>query len=179
MIATRNPISLRLLVLVIALLAPAALVACGDDEKDAEVIETTPADPGVTPEREGTATTTDDAAGLAARLAGRGGRRGGRGRGRHGHRRGGRPVAEPAAAGERYARERLRVAEPKEATELPSKREPEWRLISGFTDDGKTWAVFLRREGDGWVAVDGSSPAEEGPADVPCDIRFPFSEPGC
>jgi hypothetical protein len=172
---TPTRIPLRLLILLAALvLVPTGLAACGDEDQDVKAIETTPADPGVSPEREGgdegqsgdTSTTDTEATDSSAS-------------GDDNDADTAAPVANPTDAGERYARERLRVAEPREATELPSKRKPEWRLVSGFTDDGKSWAVFLRREGDGWVAVEGSSPAEPGPTEVPCDIRFPFSEPGC
>ena len=64
---------------------------------------------------------------------------------------------------------------------LRSTRDPEWALVSGSSAGRGIWAVWLRVDGGRWRpqhalldAGDDSTPAE-----VPCDIKPPFSEPEC
>ena len=64
---------------------------------------------------------------------------------------------------------------------LRSTRDPRWALVSGARAGRGIWAVWLRVEGDRWrpahVLYDGKG--DSTPAEVPCDIKPPFSEPEC
>jgi len=64
---------------------------------------------------------------------------------------------------------------------LRSTRNPRWALVSGARAERGIWAVWLRVEGDRWrpehALFDGRG--DPTPAEVPCDIKPPFSEPEC
>jgi hypothetical protein len=64
---------------------------------------------------------------------------------------------------------------------LRSTRDPRWALVSGAGGKRGIWAVWLRVDGGRWrpehALVDGRG--DSTPAEVPCDIKPPFSEPEC
>jgi hypothetical protein len=72
------------------------------------------------------------------------------------------------------------VEAPEGAQFLRSTRDPDWALVTGAAGRG-IWAVWLRVEDGRWrpehALLDGRG--DSSPAEVPCDIKPPFSEPEC
>jgi hypothetical protein len=89
---------------------------------------------------------------------------------------------EPAgiAAAEAYARERGADVRPRTQF-LQSSRDRDWALVLGRSGRRGLWSVWLHVEQGRWqprhIVLDGRG--ETRPAEVPCDIKPPFSEPDC
>jgi hypothetical protein len=64
---------------------------------------------------------------------------------------------------------------------IRSQRDPDWALISGFTDQDEPWAVWLRDKDGEWQVEHYARPVtDKNPAkDAPCDIYYAFSESTC
>jgi hypothetical protein len=70
----------------------------------------------------------------------------------------------------------------KEGTQfVRSTRDPDWALVLGGGGRRTIWAVWLHAEGTRWrpVHVSVNGRGDTTPADVPCDIKPPYSEPEC
>ena len=88
--------------------------------------------------------------------------------------------ASAIAAAEAYAS--ARAVEVEAGTQfLRSTRDPDWALVTGGAERRAIWAVWVRVEGERWrpVHLSVNGKGDTTPADVPCDIKPPFSEPEC